>query len=122
MDAAAADIYLSGSGVEVFVLQLSHRAAVYRVGSLCSEMFYIKEIGASSHLLVRGKADADFAVWNFRVGQEKFCHRHNLGYACLIVCSQKSRSVCDDEILSHAVQHTGEVLYPHDNLLFFVQY
>ena len=101
MDIGTMDRHPAGRSIKVFVLQLSHRAAVYRVGGLCSEMFYIKEIGASSHLLVRGKADADFAVWNFRVGQEKFRHRHNLGYACLIVCSQKSRSVCDDEILSH---------------------
>ena len=58
------DRYDRRRSVEVFVLQLSQRAAVYGVSELSPEALDIKAICASSDLFVRGKSNGDASVFD----------------------------------------------------------
>ena len=87
MDIAAMDGDQGRGCVEVFVFQFSHAAAVYGVGIFCAEVLQIKEVSASSDLLVRGEADAQSGIF------AALCHEllgcgEDLGNTDLVISAQ----------------------------------
>ena len=89
MDLLAGDRDESCSCVEVLVLDLADRAAVYSVSALNAESRNVEVVCSAADLLVRGKTKCDLAVLDRRVVQQTLCHRHDLGNSGFVVSAEE---------------------------------
>ena len=85
MYASAVEGHLGAGRIEVFVFQLTDASAVHRIGKISAEKGNIKEIGTRPHFFIRGKADFNGAVGNFRMGKQILRHSHNFRYPRFVV-------------------------------------
>ncbi len=100
MHIPSSDFHLSRSRIEIFEFQLPKRTAVHGIGDICPESLYIKMMRASSDFFVRCKGHMDITMEKILVLGDVFKHFHDLCNACLIIGSEKSRTVSDHEILT----------------------
>ena len=96
----ALDVQVTGSRVEVLVLDAADLAAVHRIRDFRAEVLDIKEHCALADLLIRRKADQKFAVAVLRICLKVLDERHNLRNAGLIVRAEQGAAVRDQEIVS----------------------
>ena len=68
MNAETVDFYLRRCCVKILVFQFSQSTAINGISHISAKAGHIKEICAAANFLVRGKSDADLAVWDLRVG------------------------------------------------------
>ena len=68
MDAVSVDDELCTGCVEVLVFQLAQIAAVHGIGIVCAKALYVEEVYAAADFFIRGKTDANFAVYEVFVG------------------------------------------------------
>ena len=108
VDAAAVNRHRRGGGVEVFIVDAAHRAAVHGVGEVRAEALHVEPIRAPADLLVRGEADADLPVLQFGMGEEDLAGGHDLGHARLVVRAQGGVAVGDDQALALRPGHLRE--------------
>ena len=88
-------------GVEVFIFQPAHIAAVHRVGIGCAKAFQIKKVASLTNFLIRRKGNADFSVGDL-FGLQAFGHGKDLGNTSLIIGPQQGGTVaCDQRLALH---------------------
>ena len=92
----AFDLYFRTCGIEVLILDLILRTAIYSIGKICSKVFYIEEVCAAAHFFIRGKADTDFSMRNV-LCDHLLCHSHDLSHTSLVICTKKGASVGGDQ-------------------------
>ena len=94
------NFYLNTCGIKVFVFEFTQGAAVYGIGKVRPEFFYIKKIGTSSDFFIGSKTDFYFAVFNFGMSQKIFYSAHDNCNTGLIVCTQEGCSVGCNNLLT----------------------
>ena len=87
MDIAPVDNEFCSCRIESLIFQFSQFPAVYGIGKVRAEKCHIKMVGAFSDLFIGRKADPDFAVGKFGVGEQMLRHSHNFRNTGLIVSS-----------------------------------
>ena len=120
MDAQAAEGCLCGACVEVFVLNAAHGTAVGGVGIVGTETGNIKLVSAPADFLVGGEADLQGGMLHI-MGQQILGSCHDLSNACLVISAQQSGAVGNDQVLAPVVGQALVVLFPHPDILLFVQ-
>ena len=100
MDADALHRDLARGGVEAFVFQLAHGAAVHRVGEVRAEARHVEQIRPAADFLVRGEGHADFAVVRRVRRQHPFAQRHDFRHAGLVVRAEDGIAGGDDQLLA----------------------
>ena len=118
----SSSIYLNDSrcGIEVLVLDLTKSAAVKSICILCAKALYVKEVGTTANLLIGSEANADLSVRNICINKS-FSRRHNLGNACLVICTEKGCSIGNDKTLTLEVAYIRIVSEREHNILFLIE-
>ena len=98
-----------GGGIEILIFQLAQSATVHGVGIVGGEFFHIKAICAPSDFFIGSEADAQGGMGSLLCHQF-LCGGENGGDAGLVVSTQKSGAVGDDEMLADTVRQVGVVL------------
>ena len=93
MNAFAPHLDFYAGGIEVFVLQFAHTAAVHRVGAVCAKAPDVEKVGASAHLFVGSEGDFYFAVLYVGIAHERLRKVHYLRHPRLVVRPQKGAAV-----------------------------
>ena len=121
MWAGAVDGHHGLGGVEGLVLIVGDIAAVQGIGKVRAEAGYIEEAGAHADLLVRGEAQADFAVGSLLCQQ--LLHRlEDDGDARLVIRPQQGGAVGDDQLLTLVFGQALKLGGPHDDALLLVEH
>ena len=121
MDGNALDLYHGGGGVEVLKFDLSHSAAVGRVGEVRPEALNVKAVRTAAHLFVGGDADADGHMGGL-VPDQLLHSREDLRHAGLVVGAQKGGAVGDDQMLADAARQPLKILCLHHDVLLGVEH
>ena len=93
MDDEALNLDLGRGGVEVLIFQLALVTSVYGVSEVTPEALHVKIVGSAPYLLIRIEGYSDGTMLYLRMVAEIAHRLHYLGYACLIVSSEKGRTV-----------------------------
>ena len=110
VNANALDGNFGRGSVEVLKLQLTHVAAVHRVGPLAAETLYVEVVGTHPDFLVRVEGHADFAVLYFLVFLQ-IDHRLNyLGNARLVVGTQQCCAIGHNQVFTYMTQQLRKFL------------
>ena len=120
VDVQAVEGHAGGGGIEVLILDLSHRAAVGGIGIVRAKALDIKLICAPADLLVGSEADLQGGVLP-ALGQQDFRSGENLRHTGLVVRPQKGGAVGDDQVLAVVAFQGLIVGFPEINALFPVQ-
>ena len=78
-------------------------------------------VGAFADLLVRRESDPYLAVLDLRMRLQMGNGRDNGGYTRLIISTQESLAIGDDDLLSDVIQQLGEFLGREDDLLLLIE-
>ena len=112
MHTDAMDSHHRRGRVKVLVFNLSRVSPVHRVGVGSTKMFHIEQVRALPHFLVRGKADAQFAVGPV-LHDDALQHGHDLRDARLVIGAQQCGPVGGDEGLPLHLLQKREIRHPH---------
>ena len=88
--------FYAGS-IEVFVLKFAKATTIDCVGAVRTKARHVKEIGTTSHFLIRSEGNFDFAVGDLWVGNKCFRKAHDNCHACFVVRAQKCCAVGTDD-------------------------
>ena len=113
--ADALDGDLGRGGVEVLELQLTHVAAIHRIGPLASELLDVEVARTHAYLLVGIEGNAYLAVFHILVLFQPRHRLHDFRYACFVVGAQQRRAVCDDQVFTHVLQEFRKFLRTADD-------
>ena len=94
------DVHLGTSSVEVLVLQFAEVAAVDGVSPLAAELLDVEVVGTHSDFFVGVEGDAYVAMLHFVVVAQPAHCLHNLSDTCLVVGTEQSGSVGNDDVLA----------------------
>ena len=103
VDIAPLDAQVCAGGVEVLEFGLSDFASVHRVSEIRPELLHIELNYAAAYLLVRGEADADFSVLEFRMADDVLDSVHYFGNARLVIGPKQRGAVSGDQGFSFVV-------------------
>ena len=120
MDAAAMEHGLCTGGIEILVLNFSHRAAVSGVGIVSAELFQVEMIGTTADFLVGSESDLQGSVAHIAL-QQIFRCGHDFRHASLVIRTQQGGAVGDDQVLAHILLQAGIIGILHKDALFLVQ-
>ena len=120
MDAAALELDVRGRGVEVFKFDFAKRPAVDGIAEIGAQLGDAEALRTAADFLVRREGDAELAVANFRMLEERSASVRISATPALssapssVVPSVTIRSLPD------SARKRGKVGRPHDDVLFGV--
>ena len=121
VDAEAVDGHHGLGCIEGLILIVGDVAAVQGVGEVRAEAGHVEEAGAHADLLVRGEAQADFAVGGLL--RQQLLHRlEDDGDARLVIRPQQGGAVGAHQVLAHELLELRELGRLHDDVLLPVQH
>ena len=94
------DLDLGASSIEVLVFEIAQVAAVNGVSPVAGKLVYIEMMSSHTDLLVRVEAYAYVAVLDFVVVAQIAHRLYDFGNTSLVVGSQQSGAVCDDDVFA----------------------
>ena len=100
MHAHTLDLDLGTSGIEVLVFEVAQVAAVNGVSPVAGKLVYIEMMSSHTDLLVRVEAYTYVAVLDFVVVAQIAHRLYDFGNTSLVVGSQQSGAVCDDDVFA----------------------
>ena len=111
VDVAPLDVDLRTCSIEVLILKLANLSTIESVGIFGPEFFYVEVVNTASDLLVRGEADLDIAVFEFRMGHDILYGCHNLCHTGFVICAEQGSAVCSDDGVPFVARKFGEILH-----------
>ena len=100
MHAYALDVNLCTGCVEVLVLKFAQVAAIDSISPLATKLLHIEVVSTHTNLLVWIKSHANIAMLNLVMVAQPAHSLNNLGYASLVVGSEQSGSIGNDNVLA----------------------
>src|SRR5450830_947426 len=109
MDALPDDVEFRRCGIEILVFETTEFIPVEGVSILSAKLCHVEPIDTLTDFLIRCKSNLDGPMFHLGMCQQVLHGGHDLCNACLVVGSQKSRAICNNEVLPLVQQHVREV-------------
>ena len=120
MDVQPPEFCLGTGGIEVFIFDLAHRAAVTGVGIVGAKALHVELVRTPADLLIGGKADLQGGMFSSLCDQ-LLRRRHDLRHTGLVVRTQQCGTVGDNQMLADMIFQGRIVADLHPDALSFVQ-
>ena len=103
MNASAFNFHSRHCCIEALIFEHSELSPVNGIRLLRMKSCKVEKECPVTDLLIRSKSNSDASVNNVGIRSKIRQHLHYLCYACLVISTQKSRSVSPYEILSDVI-------------------
>ena len=114
--ADACHLYFGTGSVEVFKFQFAQVASVHCVSPVATELFYVELVCAKSYFLVGVEAHADASMLYLRVLHEINHSLDYLGNTSLVIGSEESMAVGDDDVFAYVRFQFRELGWASDDV------